>query len=159
MLSTAAAIVLGAHLYTHHANKDMRDDTPGIYAVAPGVGVLGGSLTGGVYRNSLGRTSVYLGQSWQSESGRFGLTLALASGYQYRNERGAEIAPPQGTKFVGGPLYATVRTGHTSALLAPIVAPSIAFPEAKPYLLGATPRLSLVGYKHGALHLSLERAF
>lgn len=153
MLSTAAALVIGLHAYTHHANKAMDDNTPGIYAVAPGVGVLGGSLTAGAYRNSIGRPSVYVGQTW--EYGRYGLTVAAVTGYTIKTRYGQDVCRPGYISVPENPCRLD-SAGHTRHLLAPLVAPSISFPEAVPYI-GVAPRLSLVGLKGGAaVHLSLE---
>ncbi len=151
-----AQITVGAHLYTFHTNKDMHDDTPGVYAVWP-VGVAGGKLITGVYRNSLNdegerrRVSVYAGQVWAH--GRYSLTAALATGYQRKKAYDMQFCPKDGAEYVK--CWKTV--GFVNSRLAPLVAPSATFPEARQYLGGLTPRLTLLAGKHSAaVHLSLE---
>lgn len=65
----------GAHALSLHTQPGFESVTPGLYVQSPS------GWAGGVLRNSLGRTSVYLGRSWQSTDGRWSLTAGGISGY------------------------------------------------------------------------------
>lgn len=141
----ARADTVGAHLYSLHFNVDRdapeslqpRDVTPGLYWRGDS------GLTAGVVRNSYSRPSVYAG--YTLERGRFSLTLAAISGYRYKTYTGPAACGKQSRhKQNVDPNTCWWTVGHTSAVLRPLIAPSVSFPEAKPYI-GATPRVALLG--------------
>lgn len=66
---------LGLHLATAHQRGGYEDATPGLYARDPS------GLTFGLLRNSMGRTSLYAAQTWQTDSRRWALTAGVISGY------------------------------------------------------------------------------
>lgn len=144
----AAAATVGAHIHTEHFGSQnhlppslrYRDSTPGLYLRSDS------GLTAGVVRNSYGRTSFYLGQTWTTSDERWSLTLGAITGYQYRKVSGVHLCMPEHKKFnvkPGEPCF--YNHGKTSALLRPLIAPSWAWVEARPYLGGATPRVILLG--------------
>jgi hypothetical protein len=77
MLETllATGLTLGLHIGTWHTDPGLNNTNPGIYAIAPS------GLTGGIYRNSLSRPSVYAGYSFQSEDRTFALLVGGVTGY------------------------------------------------------------------------------
>lgn len=142
---TARADTIGVHLYSPHFDVDReapehlqpRDVTPGLYWRSDS------GLTLGVVRNSHSRWAGYAG--YTLERGRWGLTLGAISGYQYETHTGPAAC---GKKYRHDPhvdpntCWWTV--GSTNAVLRPLIAPSVSFPEAKPYI-GAVPRIALLG--------------
>jgi hypothetical protein len=132
--AASAQITLGLHAATAHVSKDAKDDNPGLYAVAP-FGIAGGRVMLGGYRNSLNttprRTSLYFGQTWQFDN--WSLAAIVVSGYDKRR-------------------YLDREEGFWHQKWMPVVVPSYALPP----VFGVTPRLSLVGVKKPAIHLSLE---
>lgn len=153
MLSAAvASVVIGAHIHTFHFGEDRglpavqqpRDSTPGLSLRTES------GLTLGIVRNSFGRTAGYVARTWETSDKRFALTVGAISGYRYRTLYSLDACPKHGSKQSTPCPYVQ---GKTNAHLRPLVAPSIAFPEARPYLLGATPRLALLGK---GLHVSVE---
>lgn len=74
-----AGLVLGVNLVTAHTAPGLESATPGIYARADF------GLSGGVYRNSYGRASAWLGWTWESGDflgeRRFALTVGAVTGY------------------------------------------------------------------------------
>lgn len=151
LAATVGAVVIGAHLHTLHFGNDdgtpaafrNRDDTPGLFVRVPEYPLLGGEPTAGVYRNSVGRTSVYGGLTWHNESRRFAASLALASGYQYERLYGQAACKAGRLSVEHNPCWWD--HGKTHAKLMPIGALSVAFPETKPYLLGGTARVLWIG--------------
>lgn len=158
MLATAvASLVIGAHVYTAHApghdGPALQDFNPGLYAKFDTPLVDG--VTVGLYRNSYDRWTVYGGKTWETSGGRFALTLGLGTGYKFKRIYGSGDVCP-----AGGAADAQCWRdwGNSKSTLRVIGAASVAFPEAKPYLLGATPRLSLVRGNGFGIHLSIEKA-
>lgn len=157
MLSaTVASVVIGAHLHTFHfgGNGDLppalrnTDRTPGLYLRTES------GLTAGVARNSLRRTSVYLAQTWATDNERWSLTVGAITGYRYRWVTGQHVCRPGYTSAPENPcLY---QHGKTRAHLRPLIAPSWAWIEARPYLGGATPRVVLLGK---GVNLAIEARF
>lgn len=149
MLTTFAAVVIGAHLYTPHFGGDgdtpeslrVRDNTPGLYIRTES------GLTAGVVRNSLSRTSFYAGQTWTTDNGRWSLTIGAMTGYQYHNVYGQHACRTGYTSTADNPCM--YRYGKTNAVLRPLIAPSVALPT----IVGLTPRVSLLGK---GVHFSLE---
>lgn len=135
------AVTIGAHLHTFHigSQNDVppalrnTDRTPGLYIRADS------GLTAGIVRNSLRRTSVYLGQTWSTDDGRWSLTVGAISGYQYRLVRGQRACFEGFTHFPTAPCEFS--HGKTSAVLRPLIAPSVALPA----IGGVTPRVVLLG--------------
>lgn len=79
--TAAAALTLGLHLATAHFggspdSPHVENVTPGIYLRTPS------GLTAGVYSNSEGGTSAYAGQTFETDSRRFALTLGAVVGYR-----------------------------------------------------------------------------
>lgn len=145
----ARASTIGVHLYSPHFNDEsneperlrMRDFTPGLYWRGES------GLTLGIARNSFTRTSVYA--AYTLERGRWALTAGAITGYRYREVSGVDLCPKHGSKQSNP---CTLVHGKTNAYLRPLLAPSVAFPEARPYI-GATPRVALLGK---ALSFSVE---
>jgi hypothetical protein len=126
LLATSAQAepwLAGVHALSLHDRAGFESVTQGLYVQAPS------GWTGGVLRNSLGRTSVYLGRSWQSADGRWSLTAGGISGYP-----AARIVPL---------LVPSARVGLGAA-----GALRLSFIPRPPGKGGAA-----------ALHLSLERSF
>lgn len=146
--TTAAALVIGAHIYTVHFGRDdapvgyrNQDTTPGLYLRTES------GLTAGIARNSLGRASVYLGQTWSTDDGRWSLTVGAITGYQYQTIRGQHVCRHGYTHTAAAPCE--FKHGKTNAVLRPLVAPSFALPA----IGGITPRIVLLGK---GVNLSLE---
>lgn len=153
MSITAAigAVVIGAHLHTVHFGDEAdtppafrnRDSTPGLFIRLPERLVLGGEPSFGIYRNSVGRTSVYGGLTWESPKKRYAASLALATGYRYERVDGQQACPEGTTNYAMFPCWWD--HGATRHALMPIGALSVAFPETKPYLFGGTARVLWIG--------------
>lgn len=154
MLSAVlASVVIGAHLHTFHFGREdthpalpLRDSTPGLY-----VRTEHGWTAGIVPRNSYGFASVYLAQTIETADGRFALTLGAITGYQIRKVYRDDVCRPGYVSTPSDPCW--TKHGKTNAVLRPLIAPSIAFPEARPYLLGGTPRVVVLGK---GVNLSIE---
>lgn len=146
----ARAQTFGVHLLTAHSSHNNHTETAGVYVALP-FGVAGAKTVLGAYRNSVQtpqrRISGYVAQAWQW--GRWGIAAGLASGYQ--KERVTVQCPDH------APWFATCwqEYGFWNSRLMPLVVPSVTFPEVRRWI-GVTPRLSLVGIKAPAIHLSLE---
>lgn len=144
---TARADTVGAHLYSPHFDVDRdapehlqpRDFTPGVYWRS------GSGWTAGVVRNSYSRWSVYGGKTFETADGRFALTVGAVTGYRYETQTGPSACgrKQKHDKHVD-PNTCWWTVGSTNAVLRVLVAPSVAFPEAKPYI-GAVPRVALLG--------------
>lgn len=140
----AHADTIGLHIYTPHFDRDdnlpsslrMRNFTPGVYWR----GESGATL--GVVRNSLARPAVYAAYTWETADGRFALTAGAITGYEYRTVAGPKACGRK--RHYADPSECRWRYGNTNAVLRPLIAPSVSFPEAKPYI-GATPRVALLG--------------
>lgn len=78
----ANAWILTLHLLTLHESPDMHTATPGVSLTVPSGATLG------TFRNSLGRRSVMLGYTAQTEDARWGVTAGAVSGYSYHNQDG-----------------------------------------------------------------------
>lgn len=81
LTTAAAALTLGVHLATAHFggapnSPHVENVTPGIYLRTPS------GLTAGVYSNSEGGTSAYLGQTYETDSRRFAITVGAVVGYR-----------------------------------------------------------------------------
>jgi len=77
-MTLCASVAIGLHLATAHFSPGYENFNPGIYAVcdAPYVG----PMAGGIYRNSEGRGSAYLGkvfQVWKVQ-----IILGAVTGYE-----------------------------------------------------------------------------
>lgn len=76
-----STLLLGLHLATAHLDageKHLNDYNPGVYvSTADG-------MTVGTYRNSDRRRSNYVGRTFSSSSGNWGLTIGAVTGYQHR---------------------------------------------------------------------------
>lgn len=122
----AEEVTVGLHVASHHfpERSYQNNVNPGVYVrTADG-------WTGGIYYNTLRRTSIYAGYTW--EAGPFALTAGMVSGYQLKNGYGV-----------------------SNAVLTPFISPSVALPR----VLGVTPRLSIIPGTRATsnvLHLSIE---
>lgn len=124
--SAKADTTVGLHVASHHwPDRDYQNNSnPGLYVRTPDGWTFGG------YRNTLRRTSVYAGYTW--ESGPFALGAGLITGYQRRDGVGAWRTP-----------------------VAPFIVPSVALPR----MFGVTPRLSIIPgtpKNESVLHFSIE---
>lgn len=141
----AHAQVVGVHTVTHHFVGGGHPTAPGLYLRVP-VRLFGGDeLTFGGYANSLvtpqRQVSLYIAESW-SFGGRYAVALGLISGYERRRYYDSN------GRYLG-------TWGLNGAPVMPLVAASVAWPEAQRFL-GVTPRLTLIP---AAVHLSLERSW
>jgi len=145
-----AETVVGIHLASHHfpAQDWQRNANPGLYVKTDD------HVVAGLYRNSLGRTSGYLGYVLESERWPVALTIGLVSGYQKR----PEVTTPSadGRCDAGGPPPCLALRGVSNSRLTLMLAPSVRLPA----ILGLTPRLSVIprfGTASTVLHLSVEK--
>ncbi len=148
----AHAGTIGVHAYSAHFWRD--DDAPDIAQPSdftPGLYWRGDSgITLGVVRNSFRRPSFYAAYTF--EHGRWGLTVGGITGYEYRHEVGPKACGRKEIAHNVVPASCGWDVGATHSKVRPLIAPSVAFPEAVPYI-GAVPRIALLGK---ALSLSLE---
>lgn len=152
----ARASTVGLHLHTFHLGGDgdlppalrNTDHTPGLYVRSES------GLTAGIARNSFRRTSVYLAQTWTTDDERFSVSVGAITGYRYKTVTGQRACPEGRTHAVN--YYCEWNYGKTSAHLRPLLAPSWAWIEARPYLGGATPRVVLLGK---GVNVSIEARF
>lgn len=129
-------LILGVHLLSHHveAKPWQENFNPGLYVRTTE------GWTAGFYRNTLRRTSVYLGRtvaltSWAD------ITLGGVTGYESRP------AP------CWSPELTDCRLGLGSAKVKPLIAPSVHLGPARVSWVPGTAGSANV------LHLSLERKF
>lgn len=77
----AEALIVGLHIATAHfaspVASDMQAFNPGIYLRTPA------GLTGGLYRNSEARMSLYGGWTWTTADRRWALTAGAVTGYAH----------------------------------------------------------------------------
>lgn len=78
----AEPCLVGTHLASLHAKPGYEWATYGVYVRSCS------GLTAGVLRNSEGRSSVYLGQTWSTSDGRWSITAGGITGY-----RSARVSP------------------------------------------------------------------
>ena len=153
---TAAALVIGFHVHTFHfdSQRDVpaafrnTDSTPGLYIRTES------GLTAGIARNSLRRTSFYLAKTWTTDDGRWGLTAGGITGYKYQRHTGQHAC----MKGLVHSEFSQCWYEHGASKFAirPLIAPSWAWIEARPYLGGATPRVVLLGK---GVNLAIEAEF
>ncbi len=178
MSTTALALTLGVHLASLHvpAHDYQRNINPGLYLRVHEGARLGGidlgalqGLTLGAYRNTLGRTSAYLGHTLTLAGGpgsaaTVDVTLGAVSGYQRRCRSWVTWQPDAPGAHGPHGSGVTARTeweclGSSNAVLAPFLAPSLTLPL---HPFGLTPRLALIpGARNTAtaVHLSVEKGF
>jgi len=77
-VSLCASLAIGLHVATAHFSPGYEAFNPGIYAVCDAP--LVGPVVGGVYRNSEGRGSVYVGKVF--EVWRVQLVVGAVTGYE-----------------------------------------------------------------------------
>jgi hypothetical protein len=147
LAGAAQAQTIGLHLVSAHvpARSYQQNFNPGLYVRTEN------GIVAGFYRNTLNRTSVYVGLA--AEGGPFSLTIGLISGYQ--------------TKWIPGPCpdpsmdkgNGCLNEYGSKAYLQPFLSPSVRLPA----VAGITPRFSYVpGIAHrstNVFHLSLEKEF
>lgn len=144
-----ADVTIGLHLGSHHFPEatNLHDVNPGVYVRTDD------GITAGVYRNSFGRTSAYLGVT--VEHGPFALTVGAISGYQAKRR----FAACDAGQVAAGMNRCWFDEGHTRGAVGLLVAPSVALPA----VFGITPRITVLPKfsAKGATvaHLSIERAF
>lgn len=161
MIDLLSGIVIGLHVASVHVPSDVGQHNlnPGVYARTES------GLTAGIYHNSLGRTSVYAGYTF--ERGPFALGLGAITGYQRKAVNC--VSRPVGRPFStdlralsAGPVVETRCgvAGSSGGAIAPALSPSVALPSIE----GFTPRLTVIPrigrVSPGTVfHLSLERKF
>lgn len=130
-------LVLGLHIASHHLEQvpNGRDVNPGVYAVVDG------GWTAGAYRNTWGRTSVYLGRTVPL-AGPFELTVGGVTGYRRRLVDCAAFE-------ADGRIYTKQWQGSSRYSVAPLLALSAAVPLGG----GAAARVTLGA---NVVHLSVE---
>lgn len=80
-MSTAlAGLTLGLHLLTLHSAPGYESQNLGLYGRHAPSGI-----TAGLYRNSEGRASFYLGETFETADRRFALTVGAVTGYRSRS--------------------------------------------------------------------------
>ena len=163
--TSASATTVGLDTFSHHfPSKDFQDNSNfGLYFK------LDNGFTAGAYHNTLRRTSVYAGWTWNI-AGPVDLTVGLISGYQKKvtGKEWIDGIPTNNPVVVGSAVYqyttydhsviSPTYTGYSSAALTPMAMPSVRLPEFK----GIVTRLSFIpGVDHSAsvLHLSFEKKF
>lgn len=154
MLPILASVTLGLHLASaHFPERDFSPVNPGIYFRTEQ------GLTGGFYRNSLGRITAYGGWEWQA--GPVGFSLGLASGYQTQTRT---VSCAKATFLADIPLADRGREGCTNkeganAYLQPLATLSYRLPSIR----GVVPRLEAIpplGRRSvSVLAFSLEKNF
>jgi len=135
------SIVLGLHLASHHfPNRDyFENSNPGIYGRAEN------GLTAGVYRNTLGRTSVYGGVTLGDQ---YAVTLGVVSGYDKR-----PVDIPRCDNGLYPDATHPCTRGSSNHKWAPMIAPSVRLGPARVSII---PR---IGDSASVVHLSVERKF
>lgn len=78
----AEPCLVGAHLVSAHAKSGYESATYGLYVRSCS------GVTAGVLRNSEGRSSAYLAQTWSTSGGRLSMTAGGITGY-----RSARVSP------------------------------------------------------------------
>lgn len=147
-----AALTLGVHLASVHvpARDGQQNVNPGIYLRTED------GLTAGLYRNTLSRTSAYLGLT--ADAGPFSLTAGLISGYQTKR-RGATCAEAKVTvrRDIG---QCWIDEGYSRGAVTPFLAPSVRLPLADQWA-GRLTYLPSIGdtNRSSAVHFSIERTF
>jgi len=158
----AEGLKLGVHLASVHlpAKDGQNNDNVGLYVRTES------GLTAGAYRNTLRRTSLYVGETFTL--GPVDVLVGVASGYQRKcTDTLVQVGVTYGDPYPGRipgppqPVYENRHecTGFSRGWLTPVLAPSIALPFA---LLGSTPRLWCLygaGKHSSVLHLSTEWSF
>lgn len=128
------AQTVGLHLGSAHfpARDYQNNVNPGVYVR------LDGGATFGIYHNTIRRTSVYAGWTW--EAGPLALTAGVVTGYKRHCDA-------QGVCY-----------GSSRHSVMPMLSPSVRLPE----IAGYAPRISYIpsiGASSSVLHLSVERQF
>lgn len=136
-----AGVTLGIHLASVHvpAQTWQNNVNVGLYArTADG-------WTAGVYRNTLRRTSVYAGYTF--EHGPLALTVGAITGYQKKS-----VA-------CNDPMSTGCTLGSSRGFVSLMAAPSVTLPE----FAGIVPRISFIpgigSPSSSVFHLSMERKF
>lgn len=132
---TTAAWAFGLHLLTAHSAPGYETVTSGLYVRSPD------GISAGKYRNSIGRRSFYLGQTFTTDDGRWSLLVGGVTGYK------RECETQRWAALNGGVNTRPLCRGHASGKLAPLIVPSLRVGHV---------RLALVDFKHPAVHLALE---
>lgn len=135
-----ASLILGLHLVSYHSNPQpyQNNINPGIYVECDG-------WTAGAYKNSLNRTSKYLGYTWHQ--GIFALSVGAVSGY--KKSIGQEFCREGYTSIVSNPCV----RGYGFKNIAPMVVPSVTIGLAR---ISFIPRTK--NSESNVLHLSIEKS-
>lgn len=143
-------IILGLHLFSHHApNRDQNNVNPGIYFETKD------GWTGGLYHNSIRRTTAYFGHNFAKQVGphTFGVSLGLATGYKKQEWTTTSSAPCKWNKYC----ICTTTTNHTEGFSNHEVTPAGAFYyKFAPIKVSYIPKIK----DHSSVvHLGVERSF
>jgi hypothetical protein len=140
-----AGLTIGLHLVSVHVpGAGLQDINPGIYVYDRA------GFTAGVFRNSVDRTSVYAG--WSYDVTPFKFTVGAITGYQ-RRRICTQVMTASGPVADCAPYG-----GGTTHPISPFVSPSVALPS----VLGIVPRISVMPAWLGgstAFHLSVEKSW
>jgi len=125
MSCLAQAQTVGLHLLSAHQKGGYHSVTPGLYIRSSN------GLTAGIYRNSCGRISTYVGMTWEHDAA---LSPAITIG---------------------------AVTGYPSAPVMPLLVPSVAMKieQNMSARLALIPKPPTGSHSSSALHFSLERKF
>lgn len=153
-LTAQAQTTFGVHVASAHLpnRDDQNNQNVGLYIRHSGV-------QAGFYRNTINRTTAYLG--YVHSFGPVDLMGAMASGYKKKCSRyTTDVVGQRSPVYERTATSATVSeecTGFASDTLVPLVTLSYKAPE----VLGLTPRISFIpsiGKHSNVLHLSFERS-
>jgi len=139
----AHAQTIGIDLISAHIpHRDRQNNVnPGVYVK------FDNGLLLGTYRNTYRRQSAVA--AYSLDYGRYSLLIGVVSGYQKRVEP-IPCADPNNENC-------SRTTGFSRGFLAPVLAPSYAFPA----VYGVTPRITYIpglGFASSVFHLSLEKS-
>lgn len=150
-------LVIGLHLVSAHSAPGMHDSNTGIYARTAGgatIGVYENSISGTYLNGNDGRRrmSTYLGWTWETSGGAFGLTLGAVNGYGRDEELSCTPDPTPPISKARAPAQATGANGCSNYGYQPAVRdvlPLAVFSGRLPLASGWAARLGYV-YVPGA---------
>jgi hypothetical protein len=170
-ISFLTGLTIGLHMATLHIpmRENQANFNPGIYVESTQTGA-----TFGLYRNTLRRTSFYLGETFdvfRVVNAQVSMTLGGITGYRRHDTSCVELGPgyylPPGAPvdvahmyYMSSPSRYCVEEGASKTYVAPLVTLSVKLPEV---VKGVTPRITMLPQMRAggssAVHLSLEHAF
>lgn len=149
------SMIIGIHLGSIHVpQRDQNNVNPGIYFQTES------NWIGGVYYNSLKRTSVYFGKAFEHRVEPFtlGIIIGGVTGYEDKGDRTTcwteERIGPHDLKRQQMYCQTTHDKGWASHKIMPMGAPYIKF---QPFKLTIIPAVS--GKHSTVLHLSIEKQY